>query len=56
LEIAEDSVVDGKVAVEHFLEVLADIAETEVQALERLELRGYASGEGANSDVANVTE
>jgi hypothetical protein len=38
LEIAEDGVVDGEVAIEHFLEVLADIAEPEVQALERLEL------------------
>jgi len=56
LEVAQNGVVDGEVAVEHFLEVLADVSEAQVQALQGLQLRGYAGGEGADGDVADVAE
>jgi hypothetical protein len=49
-------VVDGQIAVEHFLQVAADVLEAQVQALQRLELRRYARGEGAGGDVADVAE
>ncbi len=48
--------VDGQVFVDDFLEVGADVAEAEVQALQGLELGGYARGEGADGDVADVAE
>lgn len=46
----------GEFAVEDFLEVLPDVAQAEMQALQGLELRGYACGEGADCDVADVAE
>ena len=48
--------VDGEFLVDYLLEVLADVAEAEVQALEGLQLGGYAGGEGADGDVADVAE
>ena len=56
LEVAEDGVVDGQLLVDYLLEVLADVAEAEVQALQGLQLGGYAGGEGADGDVADVAE
>ena len=56
LEVAEDRVVDGEFLVDYFLQVLADVAEAVVQALEGLQLGGYAGGEGADGDVADVAE
>ena len=56
LEVAEDGVVDGEFLVDYLLEVLADVAEAEVQALEGLQLGGDAGGKGANGDVADVAE
>lgn len=48
--------VNGQIAINYFLQVLADVAETEVQALKGLELRGYACGESADRYVADVAE
>ena len=48
--------VDGEFFVDDFLEIGADVAEAEVQALEGLELGGYACGEGADCYVADVAE
>ena len=56
MEVAEDGVVDGEFFVDHFLEIGADVAEAEVQALEGLELRCYARGEGADCYVTDVAE
>jgi hypothetical protein len=49
-------VVDRKIPVEDLLQVLRNIAETEVQALQRLQLGGYACGERADSNVTDVAE
>ena len=48
--------VDGEFLVDYFLQVGADVAEAEVQALEGLELGCYARGEGADGYVADVAE
>ena len=48
--------VDGEVLVDHFLQVLANVPEPVVQALQRLQLRCYARGEGADGDVADVAQ
>lgn len=48
--------VNGKLAVQNFLEIVANVAEPEVQALEGLELRGDTCRECADGDVANVSE
>lgn len=42
--------------VEDFLEILADIAESEVQTLQGLQLGGYTGGEGSDGDVADIAE
>jgi hypothetical protein len=49
-------VVDGKIFIEHFLQVLADVAQAQVETLERLQLRGYARGESADCNVSDITE
>lgn len=46
--------VHGKFAVEHFLEVLADVAQSQVQALQRLELRSYSGGKSSDGDIPDV--
>ena len=56
MEVAEDGVVDGEFFVDDFLEIGADVAEAEVEALKGLELGGYACGEGADCYVADVAE
>ena len=56
MEIAEDGVVDGELAVEDLLKIRRDVAEPEVEALEGLELVGNTRREGADGDVADVTE
>ena len=48
--------VDGEFLVDYLLQVLAYVAEPEVQALQGLQLRCYARGEGADGYVADVTE
>lgn len=48
--------VDGELVVEDFLEVLADVAQAQVQALQGLELGCDAGGESADGDVADVAE
>ena len=48
--------IDGEFFVDYFLEIGADVAEPEVQALQGLELGCYACGEGADCDVADVAE
>ena len=48
--------VDGEFFVDDFLEIGADVAEAEVEALEGLELGGYACGEGADGYVADVAK
>lgn len=39
LEVAQDGVVDGQLVVEDLLQVLPDVAQAEVQPLQRLQLR-----------------
>ena len=56
LEVAQDGVVDGQLAVEDLLEVCLDVAEAEVQALQGLELVGDAGREGADGHVADVAQ
>ena len=56
LKVAQDGVVNWQLAVEHFLEIGLDVAQAEVQALEGLKLGGYAGGEGADCDVADVAQ
>lgn len=48
--------VGRELAVKNFLEVCADVPEAVVEALEGLELSVYSGGEGADSNVADVSE
>jgi hypothetical protein len=48
-------VVDGQFAVEDLLQILSDIAEAEVEALQGLQLGGYSCGEGADCNVSDVS-
>ena len=48
--------VDGEFLVDYLLQVLAYVPEAEVQALQGLQLGGYACGEGADCYVADVAE
>ena len=48
--------VHGQVPVEHFLQVEANVAQAQVQSLQRLQLGGDAGGEGADGDVADVAQ
>lgn len=56
MEVAEDCVVDRELAVEHLLQIGLDVAQTEVQALQRLELVGDAGGKRADRYVTDVTQ
>jgi hypothetical protein len=56
LEIAEDGVIDRELPVEDLLQVCLDVTETEVEALEGLQLVGNASGEGADRDVSDIAQ
>jgi hypothetical protein len=56
LEVAKNGMVDGEIAVEHLLQVLADIAQPKMQALEGLQLRGYACGKGTDGNVTDIAE
>ena len=56
LEIAEDGVVDGEVAVENLLQVSLDVSEAEMESLEGLELVCDAGGEGADCYVADIAQ
>ena len=48
--------VDGELAVQNLLEVLADVTQTQMQALQRLQLRGYPGGKGAHCNVTDVSK
>lgn len=48
--------VDGQLLVDHLLQVLADVAEAQMQPLQGLQLGCDAGGEGADGDVADVAE
>lgn len=56
LEVAEDGVVDGELAVEDLLEVGLDVTEAQVKALQGLELVREPRREGADGDVPDVPE
>lgn len=42
MEVAQNGMVDGKLAIENLLQVCLDVAEAQVEALEGLELVGDA--------------
>ena len=48
--------VHWQVFVKHLLQVLPDVAQSQVQALQRLQLRGYTCGECTDCDVTDITE
>lgn len=56
MEVAEDGVVDGELAVEDLLEVGLDVTEAQVKALQGLELVREPRREGADGDVPDVPE